>query len=93
MQGEASLTDPHPLVVASEAGVPTLTAAAILIAVSTVPTPPAGVEVDDEVVLSSDDLHPLKRLLRTMVVVVGAGVIRYRICLDVCRAGVGGDAD
>ena len=74
IQGEASLTDPHTLVVASEAGARTLTAAAILIAVGTVPSPPPGVAVDGEVVLSSDDLLQLKRLPRTMVV-VGAGVI------------------
>jgi NAD(P) transhydrogenase len=74
MQGEASFTDPHTLVVASEADARTLTAAAILIAVGTVPTPPPGVAVDGVVVLSSDDLLELKRLPRTMVV-VGAGVI------------------
>ena len=72
--GEASFTDPHTLVVVSEAGARTLTAAAILIAVGTVPTPPPGVVVDGEVVLSSDDLLQLKRLPR-MMVVVGAGVI------------------
>ncbi len=74
MQGEASFTDPHTLVVASEAGSRTLTSAAILIAVGTVPTAPPGVAVDGEVVLSSDDLLQLKRLPRTMAV-VGAGVI------------------
>ena len=74
VQGEASFTDPHTLVVASEAGARSLTAVAILIAVGTVPTPPPGVAVDGEVVLSSDDLLQLKRLPRTMVV-VGAGVI------------------
>lgn len=74
MQGEASFTDPHTLVVASEAGSRLLTSAAILIAVGTVPTPPPGVAVDGEVVLSSDDLLQLKRLPRTMTV-VGAGVI------------------
>ena len=74
MQGEASFADPHTLVVASETGARPLTAAAILIAVGTVPTPPPGVAVDGEVVLSSDDLLQLKRLPRTMVV-VGAGVI------------------
>jgi NAD(P) transhydrogenase len=74
MQGEASFTGPHTLVLASEAGALPLTTAAILIAVGTVPTPPAGVAVDGEVVLSSDDLLQLKRLPRTMVV-VGAGVI------------------
>ena len=74
MQGEASFAGPHTLVVASEAGARPLTTAAILIAVGTVPTPPAGVAVDGEVVLSSDDLLQLKRLPKTMVV-VGAGVI------------------
>ncbi len=74
MQGEASFTDPHTLVVVSEAGSRTLTSAAILIAVGTVPTAPPGVAVDGEVVLSSDDLLQLKRLPRTMAV-VGAGVI------------------
>ncbi len=74
LQGEASFTDPHTLMVASDAGARRLTAAAILIAVGTVPTPPPGVAVDGEVVWSSDDLLQLKRLPRTMVV-VGAGVI------------------
>lgn len=72
--GEASFTDPHTLMVVSEAGARKLTAAAILIAVGTMPTPPPGVEVDGEVVLSSDNLLQLKRLPR-MMVVVGAGVI------------------
>jgi len=74
IRGEASFADPHTLVVASEADAHTLTAAAILIAVGTVPTPPLGIAVDGEVVLSSDDLLQLKRLPRTMVV-VGASVI------------------
>ncbi|MEO5954103.1 MAG: Si-specific NAD(P)(+) transhydrogenase [Nitrospiraceae bacterium] len=74
VQGEASFADPHTLVVASEAGVRRLTAAAILIAVGTLPAPPPGVAMDGEVVWSSDDLLQLKRLPRTMVV-VGAGVI------------------
>jgi NAD(P) transhydrogenase len=74
MQGEASFIDSHTLVLASDAGVRRLTAAAILIAVGTVPTPPPGIAVDGEVVWSSDDLLQLKRLPRTMAV-VGAGVI------------------
>jgi len=74
LQGEASFTDPHTLMVASDAGARRLTAASILIAVGTVPTPPPGVAVDGEVVWSSHDLLQLKRLPRTMVV-VGAGVI------------------
>lgn len=87
MQGEASFTDPHTLVVASEAGTRPLTTAAILIAVGTVPTPPAGVAMDGEVVLSSDDLLQLKRLPKTMVV-VGAGVIGIEYASTFAALGV-----
>ena len=72
--GEASFRDPHTLVVESDRGWRLVTAANILIAVGTRPTPPPGVPPDGDVVMTSDGLMQLKRLPRTMAV-VGGGII------------------
>jgi len=74
LRGHASFTDAHTLVVASEKGTRTVSAACILIAVGSRPAPPPGVPADGEVILTSDSVAELKALPRSMTV-VGAGVI------------------
>jgi NAD(P) transhydrogenase len=72
--GEASFKDPHTLVVASERGWQTVTAANVLVAVGTRPAAPPGIAADGEVVVTSDGVVNLQRLPRSMAV-VGGGVI------------------
>ena len=72
--GEARFQDPHTLVVRSDNGRRTVTAANILIAVGTRPAPPPGVPVDGELVITSEDVMRLKRLPRT-ITVVGGGFV------------------
>lgn len=74
IRGEASFKDSHTVVVKSETGLRTMSAAYILIAVGTRPAPPPGVAADAEVVITSDGVTQLSRLPRS-VVVVGSGVI------------------
>jgi NAD(P) transhydrogenase len=74
VRGNASFADPHTVMVATDDGPTRLVAAHILVAAGTEPAPPPGVPVDEEIVLTSDDIMRLKRLPRTMVV-VGAGII------------------
>jgi NAD(P) transhydrogenase len=72
--GEASFKDPHTVVVASERGWRTVTAANILIAVGTRPAPPPNTAPDGELIITSDGVMQLRRLPRS-IVVVGGGVI------------------
>jgi NAD(P) transhydrogenase len=72
--GRAAFKDPHTIVVESEHSWQTVTAANILIAVGTRPTPPPGVPADTELVITSDDIMQLQQLPRTMAL-VGGGVI------------------
>jgi NAD(P) transhydrogenase len=72
--GEASFKDPYTIVVESERGWRTVTAANILIAVGTRPTPPPGMQADGDVIITSDGVMQLTRLPRSMVV-VGGGII------------------
>lgn len=74
IQGEASFINPHTIAVASEAGLRSVTAANILIAVGTSPAPPPGVPVDNDVILTSDDLLRTRRLPKKLIV-VGGGII------------------
>ena len=74
LRGHASFRDAHTLVVESERGTRTVSAACILIAVGSRPAPPPGVPADGEVILTSDSVVELKALPRSMTV-VGAGVI------------------
>ncbi|RMH36796.1 MAG: Si-specific NAD(P)(+) transhydrogenase [Nitrospirae bacterium] len=73
-RGEASFRDPHSMIVTSETGSRTITAANILIAVGSIPAPPPGVQEDGHTVVTSDRLTALRDLPRTMTV-VGAGII------------------
>jgi NAD(P) transhydrogenase len=72
--GEASFKDAHTVVVESERGWRTVTAANILLAVGTRPAPPPGMQADGDVVITSDEVMQLKRLPRSLVV-VGGGII------------------
>jgi NAD(P) transhydrogenase len=72
--GHASFVDPHTLMVRSETGDRTITAAHVLIAVGTRPSDPAGVKPDGRTVILSDNVIQLDRLPRTMAV-VGGGII------------------
>jgi NAD(P) transhydrogenase len=72
--GEASFKDAHTVVVESDRGWRTITAANLLIAVGTRPAPPPGAPSDGDVVITSDGMMQLQRLPRSMVV-VGGGII------------------
>jgi NAD(P) transhydrogenase len=77
--GEASFKDAHTIIVESERGWRTITAANILIAVGTQPAPPPSLQTDSDVtgsdvIINSDGVMQLHRLPRSMVV-VGGGVI------------------
>jgi NAD(P) transhydrogenase len=72
--GEAEFGAPHTIRVLDGDEVETLQAANVAIAVGTVPGLPAGIEVDHQIVLTSDDLLDLKKLPRQMMV-VGAGIV------------------
>ena len=74
LRGEARFVDPHTLAIASEQGTRLVSAAKMVIACGTCPTPPPGVAVDGETVITSDEVTQLKRIPKQMVV-VGAGVI------------------
>jgi NAD(P) transhydrogenase len=74
LRGEARFVDPHTLAVASELGTRLVTADKMVIACGTCPTPPPGVPVDGETVITSDEVTQLERIPKQMVV-VGAGVI------------------
>lgn len=75
IQGAASFTDPHHLVITSNQGKTlTLHADYLLIATGTHPVRPEGIPFDNTTVLDSDDILNVARLPRSMTV-VGAGVI------------------
>lgn len=74
IRGEASFQDPTTVVVESEQGWRTVSAANVLIAVGTRPAPVPGPPADGEVIITSDGVMGLPRLPRSLVV-VGAGVI------------------
>jgi NAD(P) transhydrogenase len=72
--GNGRFAAPHTVVVEDENDTVTIQAAFVAIAVGTVPGLPRGIQVDHQVVLTSDDLLTMKRLPRQMMV-VGAGII------------------
>ena len=74
IRGEAQFEDSHTIVVRSNNGSRTLTAANVLIAVGTVPAPPPGVPADGEVVITTAHIVDLKKLPRTMAVVGGGAI-------------------
>ena len=74
LRGVGSFADAHTLAIDGDGCRQSLTAANIVVAVGTCPTPPPGVAADGEVVLTTDDVLRIKALPRTMAV-VGGGVI------------------
>lgn len=74
IRGEASFKDQNTVVVQSEQGWRTVTAASVLIAVGTRPAPVPGPSADGEVIITSDGVMNLRRLPSSLAV-VGAGVI------------------
>ncbi len=72
--GQASFVDAHTLRVESPEGRRDVSAACIVIATGTRPSPPPGPAPDGDVILTSDDIGTMTRLPRTLTV-VGAGVI------------------
>jgi NAD(P) transhydrogenase len=75
VQGKASFLDPHTICVQGPSGTQQqIEAEHVLIASGTIPAPPLGAAIDNETVLTSDDIGGLKRLPQSLTV-VGAGVI------------------
>ena len=74
IEGEASFQDLHQLVVSSHRGSVEVKADHVVIATGTGPDTPAGVDVDGQTVITSDDVLGLKDIPRSMTV-VGGGVI------------------
>ncbi len=74
LNGTARFLGPHNLAIDGPNGVIEIEAENIMIGVGTTPSMPAGVAVDGETVITSDEVLGLKKLPHTMTV-VGAGVI------------------
>ena len=74
LRGEARFVDPHTLAIASELGNRQVTAEKMVIACGTRPSPPPGVAVDGQTIITSDEVTQLQRIPKQMAV-VGAGVI------------------
>jgi NAD(P) transhydrogenase len=74
IDGTARLTDPHTVAVENGAGVRSVTATKIILAVGTSPARPTSVAFDGETIVDSDQILALGAVPRSMVV-VGAGVI------------------
>ncbi len=74
IRGEASFLDAHTVQVVGDGSTRRIRAQDILIAVGTVPSPPAGIQRSDKLIITSEEVMNLERIPRTMVV-VGAGVI------------------
>lgn len=72
--GEARFQDPHTIDVVKDGRSSVVTADNILIAVGTVPVPPAGLFAQSDLVVTSDELLHITTLPRRFTV-VGAGVI------------------
>ena len=74
IEGEARFHDPHTVKVRLNGGWHSVTAANILIAVGSRPARPEKMQVDREVVITSDDVITIERLPQTMVVVGGGAI-------------------
>jgi NAD(P) transhydrogenase len=73
-RGTGMFEDPHTIAVHAGGELRRLTGRHILIACGTKPAPPPGVQLDGEVIITSDEILQLKRLPRKLAV-VGGGVI------------------
>jgi len=74
LQGTARFVDAHTLEVWTTSGTRRITTDHVMIAVGTRPADSAGVQIDGQVILTSDDIVHMEKLPRTMAV-VGSGVI------------------
>ena len=74
IEGEVRFYDPHTVKVRLNGGWHRVTAANILIAVGSRPARPEEMQVDREVVITSDDVMAIERLPQTMVVVGGGAI-------------------
>ena len=87
IRGTGRFVSPNELEVRSMRDVKRVTAANFLIAVGTRPTAPEGVEVDGEVIMTSDEVLAMERLPKSMAV-VGGGVIGIEYATFFARLGV-----
>ena len=87
LTGEGYFVDAHTVGVRHDNGEERHTAAFVLIATGTYPSAPAGVALEGEVVLTSDDIIRMRTLPRTMAV-VGAGVIGIEYAAMFAHLGI-----
>ncbi len=87
LSGEAYFVDSHTVGVGTGSRDERHTAEFIVIATGTVPATPAGVPVDGDVVMTSDDVIALKSLPKSLAV-VGAGVIGIEYAAMFAQLGV-----
>lgn len=74
LYGDASFVDPHTIEIRAADNTRRVSAAHVLVACGTQPTPPPWVQPDGETILLSDDVMRLQQLPRSLTV-IGAGVI------------------
>src|SRR5262245_22477550 len=87
IEGTARLEGPHLVVAEAPDAVQRLEATYIVLATGSVPGIPAGMQVDHQKVLTSDDILELKMLPRHMIV-VGAGIIGIEYATIFAALGV-----
>jgi NAD(P) transhydrogenase len=87
LAGTGSFAGPHEIVVEDGDSSQTIRAEHVLLAVGTRPGLPAGLAVDHQRVLTSDDILSLPRLPRTLTV-VGAGIIGVEYATIFAALGV-----
>ncbi|MFN0206317.1 MAG: Si-specific NAD(P)(+) transhydrogenase [Planctomycetota bacterium] len=85
--GEGFFKDPHTVVVETPRGWETFEADKMLIAVGTRPSVPRGVELDGNVVITSDDVLNLTKLPKS-ITIVGAGVVGIEYASMLAPLGV-----
>lgn len=74
MHGTASFTEPHTITVNHSRGSDRVQADKFLVAVGTRPARPDNIPFDDQNIITSDQIHELQAMPRSMIV-VGGGVI------------------
>ena len=87
IRGTGRFISPNELEVRNIKDVKRVTSANFLIAVGTRPTAPEGIEVDGEVIMTSDEVLAMDRLPKSMAV-VGGGVIGTEYATFFARLGV-----
>jgi NAD(P) transhydrogenase len=87
LQGTARFVDAHTLEVWTTSGTRRVTTDNVMVAVGTRPADPVGVQIDGQVILTSDDIVHMEKLPRTMAV-VGSGVIGVEYASMFAQLGV-----